>query len=370
LTIFLTNILRILRNKASLISLIVVPVFFMTMTIMLNSGGSSAIRVGVIDNDNTQMTEQFIQGLREKSNVVILSEEKEIQAKLIKNNIDYAIVVPEEFTQSMIEGIDIKLKGYKITETDASVPVIIYIESFIGVAKNIAASSMGDIDMFYQSLEAYQDGPFKANYKTLRDENKSKAITGASLGFLIMSMLFLSSFSANILLEDKRNKTFYRVLTTPMTMKEYMLQNVLSFFLVMAIQIGAVITLMITVFKLDFGNSLLSIVLILTVFAIVCVSFGVALTSLAKDRAQASSLSSLLIVPMCMLGGCFWPRWIMPEFLQKIGNLVPTTWALKAAEKTLAGQSIIEIKWEIGILLLFALVFFLLGSWKKAHVIA
>jgi ABC-2 type transport system permease protein len=36
-----------------------------------------------------------------------------------------------------------------------------------------------------------------------------------------------------------------------------------------------------------------------------------------------------------MLGGCMWPRDLMPEGLQRVGDFVPTTWFLKAAEEVL-----------------------------------
>jgi ABC-2 type transport system permease protein len=66
-----------------------------------------------------------------------------------------------------------------------------------------------------------------------------------------------------------------------------------------------------------------------------------------------------------MLGGCFWPREIMPKALQQLANFTPVTWVLKASEKLLYGSSINAIGSEIGILLLFALVFLIAGSNKK-----
>ena len=40
----------------------------------------------------------------------------------------------------------------------------------------------------------------------------------------------------------------------------------------------------------------------------------------------------LVNLPILMLGGCLWPRELMPEFVKRIGDFVPTTWFLKAAE--------------------------------------
>ncbi|HBG38891.1 MAG TPA: ABC transporter permease, partial [Clostridiaceae bacterium] len=77
---------------------------------------------------------------------------------------------------------------------------------------------------------------------------------------------------------------------------------------------------------------------------------------------------SLVITPMCMLGGCFWPREIMPKFLIEISNFVPTTWVLKGAKKAFFSTGIWDIKYELLILLLFSAVFFLLGIIRKADI--
>ncbi len=66
-----------------------------------------------------------------------------------------------------------------------------------------------------------------------------------------------------------------------------------------------------------------------------------------------------------MLGGCFWPKEIMPDMLQRISEFVPVTWAIKGMEKILNGGSITTVGNEIIVLLLFALVFFLVGSAQK-----
>lgn len=366
MTVFIYNIKRILKRKVNIIFIIVVPVLFILLSMAASMGGSP-LKVGIVDKDDTKLTNMLINNLDGKSTVVKINED-EIKSNIISSSIDYAVVIDKGFTSSIINGEDAKVQSFSIKETDAALPVKMYIESFINAAKNIGAASTGNEDKFYTGMNYYQDGSFTAEYKTLDLKAFDKQITLTSLGFLVMCVLYLSSFSTTIILEDKKSNTYYRIFSTPIKIKSYMLQNILSFIAVAAIQIGAVLAVMQFIFKADLGPSIPNLFLVLLVFGIVAVSIGVAISSLSKDTRQSSTLMTFIIIPACMLGGCFWPREIMPDVLKKIGDFVPTTWVLKAAQGVISGSSILGVSKELIILLLFSLVFFLLASWRRADV--
>lgn len=366
MTIFIYNLKRILKRKLNIIFMLVVPVLFIVVS-MISSSGGSPLSVGIVDKDNTKLTNMLINNLEGKCKIVRINED-EIKSNIISLSIEYALVIDEGFTAGIIRGEDAVVKSYSIKETDAALPVKMYIDNFINAAKNIASASAGSEDKFYSGMDYYQNGSFGAEYKTFGFKSFDKQTTLASLGFLIMCVLLLSSFSASMILEDKKSNTYYRVLVAPLKIKSYMLQNILSFIAVAAIQIALVLAVLLLAFKADLGPSIPNLFLVLFVFGIVSVSIGVAISSLSKDTRQSSTLTSFIVTPLCMLGGCFWPREIMPDILKRIGDFVPTTWALKAAGRVLGGNSILQISKELGILLLFALVFFLLASWRKADV--
>lgn len=364
MTIFLYNIKRILKRKLNIIFMIVVPVLFIVISMSATQGGSPVV-MGIVDNDNTKLTNTFIENLEGKCTVVKVNE-NEIRSKIISSSIQYAIVIDKGFTEGIIKGEDVKIKSYSIQETDTAVPLKMYIEHFINAAKNIGTAAGGSHDKFYTGMDYYLDGSFAAEFKSFDFKAFSKDTTLTSLGFLIMCVMLLSSFAASMILEDKKSNTYYRVFSAPMKIKSYMLQNILSFIAVAAIQIAAVLAAMKFIFNADLGPSIGNLYLVLFVFGIVSVSIGIAISSLSKDTRQASTLTTFIITPFCMLGGCYWPREFMPDILKRIGDFIPTTWALKAAENVLGGSSIPGLWRELGILFLFALVFFLMSSWRKA----
>ncbi|CAG9613849.1 Linearmycin resistance permease protein LnrN [Bacillus rhizoplanae] len=63
-----------------------------------------------------------------------------------------------------------------------------------------------------------------------------------------------------------------------------------------------------------------------------------------------------------MISGLYWPIEIEPEFMQKIANFVPQTWAMRGFTELIArGGALADITGYIGVLLLFAGIFFFIG---------
>lgn len=367
MTVFQNNIKRILKKRRNIIIILVIPMIFTALQVVSAKSGTP-MTIGIADNDRTELTEMIKETLKGKTNLVELKEE-EIKEKVINNTINYAIVIDKDFTDNIIEGNEVAIKSYSLQNSINAIPVKLNLESFVNAAKNIGKASGGNSKRFYEGLNNYKSGYFTAEYRGVESTTMDKGETIRVLGFLIMSMVFLSSFAATIIIEDKKTKIFNRLISTPLTMKSYMLQNILSFLAVSVVQIIGMFYVVIKVFKVDLGTSINSMFVLFVIFALVCVSLGVAISSVSNDIRQSNIWGNLVNLPICMLGGCLWPREVMPTSLINLSNFVPTTWALKAAEKILNGQSILSISNEIGILLLFTLVFFLLASWRKTDVV-
>ena len=364
--IFTNNIKRILRDKLNTIFMFVVPIVFIVLTMQMNSKVWK-VTVGIVDNDNTEFTE-IIKDKIEENGQYIEIQEGDIQKDLIESNVDYVLSIDKGFTEKLINGEDVSLKGYGIKETNASMPFKIYMESFLNSSKDIAKAADKSSSKFYEAMEYYKNGGLSAEYLTVGANKTKKTSTISGIGFLIMGMLLFSGNVSTLPLEDKKSGTYYRMFAAPLSTRSYMVQNILSYFVFLSLQIVVIFAILLNVFDADFGPSVPRMLLLLFIFAVVCTAFGTAISSVSKDRGQASVISNLLVTPMCMLGGCFWPREIMPDVLKRVGDFVPTTWALNGAYKLINGNTLKDISLEISILLLFALIFFLIAAKKKIDV--
>lgn len=366
MTIFISNLKRLIKDKLNLLFLIIVPVFF-TVIIMSSGSGEKRPVIGVCDLDKTKYSEIIIETLKESADIVDIGD-SDIKKMLLDNKIVLGIVVEKGHTKDLLDGNNTSIKSYSIMESDVSIPIKISLDMLVSNAKTIAKSVSGDEDRFYEGLISYTDGYMKTELKEIENSSEKKSNTLGSLGFLVMSMIYLCSNSASLVLKDKNDKTFYRIFAAPIGIKSYMFQNMLSFVLVMIIQVISVFAIMRGFFKLDFGPSIFNMFILFVIFGITSISLGTAIAGVSKDIRQSGTISTFLATPMCMLGGCFWDKTFMPDILLRIANFVPTTWAMNAAEKLLYTDSIGDIGTEILVLLTFAIVFFIAGASKRADI--
>jgi ABC-2 type transport system permease protein len=74
----------------------------------------------------------------------------------------------------------------------------------------------------------------------------------------------------------------------------------------------------------------------------------------------------LALLVMGLLGGCMFPRLLMPAFMQTIGHVVPHSWALDGYYAVLVrqGTTVADIAPSLAALSTFALAFAVLGLWR------
>jgi ABC-2 type transport system permease protein len=71
----------------------------------------------------------------------------------------------------------------------------------------------------------------------------------------------------------------------------------------------------------------------------------------------------VVLLVMGLLGGCMFPRILMPDFMKGLGHVVPHSWALDGYYDVLVrqGTTIADVAPNIGALLAFAVGFAALG---------
>lgn len=365
----LTNTLkRLLRNKVSLLLVLVIPAAMLGFLFGLGSLGMNTVSIGLVDQDQTPLTRQLEEVLQEQGTVGQLSEE-DIRGELTATRVQWVLVIPAGFTEAILEGREPQLDSYSIQESNVSLPVRLVAESFVRAARNLAVAAEGNPEAFYRGLEDYRTDRLQVVTQLTEGETgNSTGAAASAMGILGINMLFLALYTTMHLLKDRENRTFHRVMASPLSQRSYLLQIIACFLVILLLQITGVFLISRFFLNLYLGANTLALLGVMSVYALVCVAFAIAIASLVKTTRQAGTLASLLTTPMAMLGGLLWPREIMPEILQHIGMFLPTTWMMEAANKVIVSGRFLDAGWEVTILFLFALVFFLMGSWRRVDI--
>jgi ABC-2 type transport system permease protein len=247
-----------------------------------------------------------------------------------------------------------------------AVPVEAYINSFLGVANDVARAAGQNEEAFYQGMAAFLSGRTVLSFERNNDINRSKSTM--AMGFLVQFMLYMSVLTTGIIAEDKQSRTINRIFSAPVSMKRYMTENLLSFILIALLQVATVILFLKVSMDLYFGHSVWFMMILFSFFAVVSIALGLLITSYSKSPVHAYVTIFLITSPLVMLGGSYWPRDFMPDILVKIGNFLPTSWVMSGVEKLLYGGNLSSIMQELMILTAFAGLFFLIGVMRKIDV--
>ena len=238
------------------------------------------------------------------------------------------------------------------------------LNNYTDTLAKLSAASAGDSVLFDKMLDQYKDSPDKLNVAVLKDKRVGKLMTSTSIGFLIMFMMYGVNFTSSIILKEKRTRTYYRICTAPVNSRQYIAANAITSLMITLIQIILIMLIMRFVFRIDTGLSGASMFIILFMFGVVAVGIGLALTAFSGSSYMASTLSTLVTTPTCMLGGCFWEVELMPKFMQRISLFTPQRWALDAVEIMQNGGTWSDISLNLLVLAAFALALILVASYK------
>jgi len=206
-------------------------------------------------------------------------------------------------------------------------------------------------------------GMIRVKTRAVVGENKkSPMISFYAAAIGVMFLLFTASGSAGALLDEAESGTLERVLSTQVTMTK-LLGGKLAFNTLLAfVQLAAMFLWGWAVFKLDFFSHLPGFIVMGLCTAFAVAAFGLLLASACHTRAQLGALSTLVILVMSSVGGSMFPRYFMPEAMQKAGLLTINAWAIDGFTKVFWRDLPVTDLWpQVSVLLAVGVALFLVA---------
>jgi len=155
-------------------------------------------------------------------------------------------------------------------------------------------------------------------------------------GMLFMAIVFMAQGMSGDVWEERLHGTLRRVLTTPKAAPALLAGKLLAGAAVFAAL--ALLALPAGALLFDLSWRHLPLAMVWTVFSgTLLMTLFTLLQLLPATQRGASVLSSLVLFPLILLGGNFFPFEAMPEFLARIGRWTPNGWALEQLKVILAG---------------------------------
>jgi ABC-2 type transport system permease protein len=398
------------RDRGAMALSFLLPVVFFSIFAVIFGGRRDTtpkIHALVVDEDHSPASERLAQGLQQESSLIVKTRPDPVKGAMqpeytaasaeaaVKEGIaPVAVVIPHGFGDNPISfgPADSNRPSIQLLEdsSDMVAPQMIN-----GLLQKVAMTSMPDMmaeqgskyfDKFAGGLTKDQRERIEEGIRNLRKLQESGQLTsGNSNGGIIpinaravlgenkhnpmvsfyaaaigvMFLLFTASGAAGALLDEAESGTLDRVLSSRVTMTSLLLGKLSYNSLLAFAQLVVMFLWGWAVFKLDFWNHIPGFIVMGVCTSVAVAAFGMLLASICSTRAQLGALSTLIILVMSSIGGSMFPRFLMPEAMQKAGLLTINAWAIDGFTKIFWRDEPISSLWpQVLVLLSIAIVLF------------
>lgn len=363
---------RIFAERKGWITHIVLPIASVSIILGIIGSwqGNGKTPIAVANEDGGVFGTWISEQLDTEQFEPIFVEEAELRELVLEGDLSLGIIIPKDFSASLLEGEALPVQHIYMYKTEKGVQLELALNTWIrqlSLTIHTVDMSMGtteDADARMESIAAIwtqqteQGVSMNVHESNLYLNNTLFLIIGCLL-FLVMNS---SLSSIGLVLEERKLNTMARMYTAPIRSFEIASGNFLGSYVLGLIQIVATLAVTMFGFGYDYGIGFFPLLIVLNFFLLASVGISSTLASVVKQRNNLAQMNGLIITPTCMIGGCWWPISIMPEFLQKMAHFVPQRWAIDAAEKLSAGEALVDVSIHLGVLLLFAVIFLSLGA--------
>lgn len=340
------NFKEILRDRILMAFLIGMPVIFMLIFgFAFRDVGTEPLTIGIVDQDQTRTSEQFVGALSQISALNVPNnyvEEDVAREALRLGDLNGVLVIPNGFGSEVQTGAQTQLNLlYDQSE-------LMMKERFVGIITSAAIAFTGT---------------------TIPVSVEATGIQAADIGYMnilgpgmtVFGLMILIPTAAASIARDKELEVMPRLLTTPLRPWQFIAGYSLPYIPMLIIQIALYLGIAYALGLRILGNFGL-VLMVLFVLGLSCLGIGMIVGSFIKRPVQAQ-VSWIIIVPMAMLSGAWFSTEGMHSVMRGIAKAFPPTYAISAAQDVISrGLGFGAIATDFYILLGFAIGLFAIGA--------
>lgn len=362
-TLVLKDLKLFLSDRRALLISLVVPIMIATfMAMVFGSSGqakpASAIPMLVVDNEGSDASRAIVEQLK-ASGVVTPKVVAEAEARKSVQSGDFpvAIVLPKNFSAEVTAAM---MAGGKKPElqllTDPAQAT-----ASLAVRGVVAQSVMKAVMKESPSIQNGDGLPFETASQNMTKEETGEQWSGtahAFAGMAVQGLLFGAIEAAMGLMRDRQQGLWKRLRAAPVPPYLLLLGRLLSTAIRSLFVIVALFGFGALVFKFKITGSWIGMGLVSVSVALMVASFGLFIAALGRTEQQSRGLSILVVLLMTMLGGAWFPIFLMPGWVQTLSLGIPARWAVDGFDgMTWRGLGLQQILVPCAVMLGFGLLF-------------
>jgi len=349
------RIFRGLRHDRRTVALMfLAPIVAMCVFGLAFSGDVEDVKVVVVNLDNATLSVSQAIIANFDGDVLKIEYVAEVEegVRRVEDGDAYAVIIfPERFTESLF------MKRQNPSYQGDTTIRVREDRSNVNVANAITKSVSEAV--LKTAQEAGQDLPMKVDAEDAIYGKGAKFmdffVPGimAFVVFLLTTLLTLISFVG-----ERTSGNLERLQSTPLRESELVVGYAIAFSIIGMLQTIVLLVIGVVAFDIMIEGNIVLAFAVIALLALVSLSLGILLSSLAKREAQAIQFFPLIILPTFLLAGIFWPVEAIPQWLRPLSYAIPPSYAVDATRSVmLRGWGISGIWGDIVALCGFAAAF-------------
>jgi ABC-2 type transport system permease protein len=378
------------RDKSAFVVLLILP---MVMIIILGTvfnwaGSSFTANVTLVDLDGGDMARRLTEDvfaspqLKDLLIVKTVATEAEARSLVEQGKTGAAVIIPAGFSSGVSAGTKVAIVVLGNPETAMQA----------GVIRNIVASFTAEVQRrqlaasvairTLQESGAVPPQRMQEAVQSVLDEVSSSQQTGTvslrtttqeglrvppaldyyAVGMALLYLIFTANTGTEGMLEEKRQHTLSRMLTTPTSRAQVLLGKLVGIFVVAALQFALIIVLTRVLYNVNWGASVPAVIVMAAATVLAGAGLSTLVAALARTPEQAGEVGPAVALVYSLLGGSMWPVYNMPAWLNAASRLTFTRWSIEGFTSLMVnGGGVSTIIRPVGVCLAMAAAFLLIS---------
>ena len=318
-SIFYKEIIQISRDPVTLVLMLIVPMFQLTVFGYAINTDVRDIKTAVYNLDIGRDSRDLLASFENTDYfriVAYVNSDEELNNAIVAGRVKVGIKIPADYSDRLlmnrqatvlvlIDGSDSSIASQSL-QVSTSVGLTQSMERLLGRLKS---SSL----------------PIEVRPKMLfNPDSRSANFMVPGLVAIILQIIttMLTAFS---IVRERERGTLEQLLVTPIRPFGLMLGKLVPYGLIGFFETCTVLAVMRLIFDVPINGSVLLLLGLSLIFLFTALAIGLLISAKAQNQMQALQLAWLIMLPSVLLSGFMFPRDSMPPIMRAVGYLVPAT---------------------------------------------
>lgn len=280
------------------------------------------------------------------------------------------IYIPKDYTSKYMNNKNSEVKFIGNKKNDIDVSIVKNIINNFGEGIKVSSVTKAEIikksagiprETLNEIIAKISDSNSdNSTIKSVPTKESQKPITSMqyySIAMIAMFSITTAFILVQYMIDEKLNKTYFRIKTTPLKGIQYVFGKLLGIVFTITVQMTILIIITHFLYAMDWGNILYTELITVT-YCFAIGSIVLLAGFLSEDHRTITSIQPAIFFLFSFLGGSMVQKTQFPDSLDLIQQIVPNGQALNAYLKLVQGGSFSDVKINLCILLTIGLVFF------------